>query len=436
MLTTKQMMIVVLGLISLVAVGCKKKEPPTPPPPPKVTVSKPLIGEIVNYMEFTGRSESVGSVDIRARVTGFLQAAHYRDGVYVEAGDRLFSIDPDEYKAAINKQKSQWDGAVATMDERKFALAQTQVAFGKQVATALELKEKKAQYDYAVSEVGMQKALWTQANIDLGYCEMVAPISGKTSRRKVDVGNLVTSQEGTLMTTVIQQKPMYVNFSVGENLLVQIMSKNPELRKEKKGNQRESQEKMIFEVGIGEGTDYPFKAVLDYVGNKVESDTGTIPFRGVSANTDMKLIPGMFIRVRVPISKNEKAMLVPEACLGYDQAGDYVYKVNAKNVVVRQSVKVGSRRDSVVEVLSGIKPEDRVVIKGLLRCRPGRPVTPEAGTIEDKGKSAKMPTMSDAEIKKLLDSVVDSVPKEYLTKHPETLPPPPSMKQLPGTDKK
>jgi len=429
-------MIVMLGLISLVSVGCQKKAPPTPPPPPKVTVSKPLIGDMVSYMEFTGRSESVGSVEIRARVTGFLQAVHYEEGGYVKAGDPLFSIDPDEYKAAIDKQKSEWDGAVATMDERKFALEKMKIAFKKGAATALEMKEYKAKYDYAVAEVGMQKALWTQANINLGYCEMVAPIAGKTSRRLVDVGNLVTSQTGTLMATVVQQKPMYVNFSVGENLLVQIMEKNPKLRKESSGPQSEARQKMIFEVGIGEGKDYPFKAVLDYVGNQIESDTGTIPFRGLSSNSSMKLIPGMFTRVRVPISKNDKAMLVPQSCLGYDQAGDYVYKVDDKNTIVRQSVKVGSHRDSVVEILSGIKPDDRVVIKGLLRCRPGRPVTPEEGTIEDNAKGATMPTMSDAEIKKLLDSVVDSVPKEYLTKHPETLPPPPAMDKLPGTDKK
>ena len=143
----------------------------------------------------------------------------------------------------------------------------------------------------------------------------------------------------------------------------------------------------------------------------------------------------MFTRVRVSIRKNDKAMLVPQSCLGYDQAGDYVYKVDDKNTVVRQSVKVGSHRDTVVEIVDGLKPDDRVVIKGLLRCRPGRPVTPEMGTIVDEGKDKEMPTMTDDEVRKLLDSVVDSVPKEYLTKHPETLPPPPAMDKMPGTDK-
>ncbi|MBN1554405.1 MAG: efflux RND transporter periplasmic adaptor subunit [Phycisphaerae bacterium] len=402
--------------------GCEKKAPP-PPSPPEVVVAKPIHHGITRYAYFTGRTDSVADVSLRARVKGFLQSVNFREGGTVQKGQMLFEIDPQEYEANLHKALADWQAAVAKMETEKFNYERMKDAHRKGVATDMEYADAKGKYDQAVASVAQFKAAWESANINLGYCRVISPVTGKVSRRYVDVGNLVGSGEATLLATVVQQDPMYVYFDIDEKTWLEIITEHA--KQQADGNaEKKDDTRTVFQAGMSDGQDYPYQGLLDYAGNKVDPNTGTVEVRGILPNPQLVLLPGLFARVRIPYERTPDAMLIPDTAVGFDQTGNYVYVVNDQNTVEHRVIEIGEKVGHLREVTKGLTDKDRFIIQGLLRARPGRKVSPKPGSFEaPKGDTAPPVIRRDiSELDALEKQVPRTTPIRDLSTQPTTLP--------------
>ncbi len=372
--------ITVLAVVisSVLLQGCKKPQP-APPPPPTVTTAQPIHKSVTDYAYFTGRTEALASVDLRARVQGFLQSVNFVDGADVKKGALLFEIDPAPFKADLDRTKATLQRNQAAFENAQFNYKRNKEAYDKQVATDVELINATAARDEASANVLAAKAAVEQAKINLSYTKVSAPIDGRMSRHLVDVGNLVGGSEATLLGTIVSQDPMYAYFNVSERNLQKHRQGAKEYREEMK---REGKKPVaVAEVPIGLGLTgekgYPHTGRLDYVDNRVDSSTGTIQVRGVWTNKDRILLPGMFSRIRLPIGKEENALLITDRALGADQSGRFLLIVNDQNIVEYRKVTVGAVVDGMRVILTGLKSEDWVIVEGIQRARPGAKVTPQ-----------------------------------------------------------
>jgi RND family efflux transporter MFP subunit len=411
-----------LGILALILLsGCSRKAPPPPPQPPEVVVSRPIRHAVTRYVYFTGRTDSVADVELRARVKGFLQKMDFQEGGPVRKGQVLFVIDPTEYLVSVNKAKADWEAAVAQQEKQKFNYERMKDAYKKKVATDLEVADAKANYDFAIASVAQAKAMWESANINLGYCGVVSPVTGKASKRYVDVGNLVGSGEATLLATVVQEDPIYVYFDIDEKSWLVVLQNRQSRRQ-----LEDTTHVAIFQAGVSDGEDFPYQGVLDYASNEVDPNTGTIEVRGLLPNPTQILLPGMFARVRIPYAEVPDAMLIPATAVGYDQTGYYVYVVGDKNIVEHRVIETGQKIENLREVLKGLKDGDRIILEGLLRARPGRPVTCKESKIEPPkiASPTSRPTLEQnlAEMQRLQKMVPTSAPAQMLSKQPTTLP--------------
>jgi RND family efflux transporter MFP subunit len=339
----------------------------------------------------------------------------------------LFEIDPQEYEADLHKAKADWQAAIAKMETEKFNYERMKDAHHKGVATDMEYADAKGKYDQAVASVAQFKAAWELANINLGYCSVMSPVTGKASKRYVDVGNLVGSGEATLLATVVQQDPMYVYFDIDEKNWLRITTHNAKeaLEDEKAAKQRQ-ETRTVFEAGVSDNEEYQYSGLLDYASNKVDPNTGTIEVRGILPNPDLVLLPGLFARVRIPYDRTPNAMLIPDTAVGFDQTGNYVYVVNDQNLVEHKVIEIGEKVDHLREVTKGLDEKDRFIIKGLLRARPGRKVSPKPGSFE--GSDTTSPIAPEAirrsakELNTLERQVPTNAPIRDLSTQPATLP--------------
>lgn len=418
---------IVIGVLLVVAgffAGCEKKTPPVPPPP-GVVVATPIRHTITRYAYFTGRTDSVADVNIRARVKGFLKSVHFQDGGIVKKGQLLFEIEPQEYEADLHKAKADWQAAIAKMETEKFNYERMKDAHKKGVATDMEYADAKGTYDQAVATVAQYKAAWELANINLGYCSVLSPVTGKVSKRFVDVGNLVGSGEATLLATVVQQDPMYVYFDIDEKNWLRVLTDNSKNDDTESVQQRQNT-RPVFEAGVSDGEEYQYQGLLDYAGNKVDPNTGTIEVRGLLPNTNLVLLPGLFARVRIPYSRTPNAMLIPDAAVGYDQTGNYVYVVNDQNVVEHRVIETGEKVGHLREVTKGLTDKDRFITQGLLRARPGRKVSPTSETISPPRDITADSTVAirraASELNALERQVPTSAPIQDMSTQPATLP--------------
>jgi len=367
-----------LGLLAVLAAGCGQKNEFVPPPPPKVAVANPVVRNVTRYANFTGKTASVASVEIRARVQGWLQKRHFEDGQLVRKGEVLFTIDPREYEAAVQQAEAELLNAKTALAFAENDLARREKAFAENAISELDLLRSRAERDKALARVAAAEAELEKARISLSYCTIRTPITGKTSRRLVDVGNLVGAGEPTLLTTVTQIVPIFAYFNVSERDVNRLLQHMAELR-ETLGTDVLSNPGDTVPVELGTATEagYPHHGTLDFVDNRVDPETGTMEARALFPNHDVLLLPGIFVRIRVPSEEMEDALLIPEAATAMDQQGRYVLVVNERNVVERRSITVGPREGELVVALEGLSPDDRVVVNGLLNARPGSEVTPE-----------------------------------------------------------
>lgn len=351
--------------------GCRQKNQYQAPPPPTVTVSRPLQQAVTHYAEFTGMTDAVESVDIRARVEGYLQSIHFTPGTWVEKGDLLFVIDPKPYQAKLDEAEADLLISQAELRLAEATLKRKENAYKKKAVSEVEVIEARAEKDKAKAAIAAAKAAIETARLNFSYTRISARISGRIGRDLVDTGNLVGASERTLLTTIVKDDPIYAYFNVNERDLLNGHQKSPQ-----KQSPIACDAQTTVYLGLSTDAGYPYKGCVDYADNRVDEATGTLQVRGVFPNPDHVILPGLFARVRIPVGNNDKALLVPEKAVGTDQQGSYLLVVNDQNAVEYRLVKIGVRIDDMRVIEAGLKFDERVIVNGVQRARPGITVTP------------------------------------------------------------
>jgi multidrug efflux system membrane fusion protein len=365
-----------IGAITLT--GCNSKNAYVPPPPPKVQVAQPIEKPVTLYLELTGNTQAFNSVDLVARVQGYLESIDYKDGAFATKGTQLFGIERDQYK-------QQLDQANATLAANQATLEYNTAEYNRQAALARQdfasqsiMQQWKANQDSAAAQVLSGRAAIELAKINLGYTNVTAPFDGVVSNHLVDVGALVGSGSATKLATIVQLDPMYVYFNLSEPQVLAITQSNA-----KAGLPFRTTDLSSIPVDIGlQGEDgYPHKGHMDYADPQVNQSTGTLTARALLDNKDQRLLPGLFARVRTPVGRLDKAVLTRNDAIGTSQEGSYVLVVGPDNVVQRKIVKTGDREGQLRVIESGLDPSDWVVTEGIQRAFPGAKVDPQRGQL-------------------------------------------------------
>jgi len=357
--------------------GCDRSENKyVPPPPPQVTVSRPVAQAVTDYLYLTGNTQAVDQVQLQARVEGFLASIHFNDGDYVKKGDLLFLIEQDVYQAKVQQAEGQL-AAVQAQLLRANQEYDRQASLVRQNATPKADVEKwRAQRDAEQANMKVAKANLELARINLGYTRVTAPFDGRMDRHLASAGNLVGAAGPTALADITRMDPIYAYFTLNERDLIRLMEKRRAAAQMPQGETAVS----VF-AGVKGSEDYPFSGQLDFVSSSLDPNTGTILLRAVFSNPKSAsgvpgLLPGMFVRLRIPVDVRENALLVPERALGVDQNGRYLLVVDGQDVVNQRPVKVGAGVNGLRMVEEGLQPDDWVVVNNLQRARPGAKVTP------------------------------------------------------------
>jgi len=348
----------------LTGCGGQQAAPPAPPAP-SVTVAPVSQKEIVEWHDFTGRTEAVQSVEIRPRASGYITEVRFQSGQLVKAGDVLFVIDPRDNQAVYDQRKAEFDQA------QRVNARTAQLLANKAISTE-DADARTAQFEEA------QAALET-ARLNLDYTQVRAPIDGRVSRALLTEGNYVSGTAGTasLLTTLVSVNPVYVYADVDEASLLKF---NELVAEKKLGTATDG--RVPVELQLGDESDYPHQGYIESFDNRVDADTGTIILRAVFPNDDGRILPGLFAHIRLPLSERHEALLVNESAIGTDQADKFVLTLSPTNTVVYRPVKLGPLVDGQRVITSGLEPGEKVVVNGMARVRPGMPVTPETATAE------------------------------------------------------
>jgi RND family efflux transporter MFP subunit len=373
----------VASMIFLTA--CSQENRYVAPPLPKVTVAAPVQRPVTRYLELTGNTAAVNSANLVARVPGFIQEINYRDGALVKAGTLLFTIEPEPYAVKLSQARAAEAGAEATMK-------QTQADFDRYASLVTTQTASRQQYDQSLAarDTARANSQQAQANTKLAalndeYAHVKAPFDGTVTARQVSIGEFVGgTATPTLLATIVQIDPIYVNFNISEQDVLRLRTEM-----QRQGLTRDDLKALPVEIGLQTESGYPHAGTFDYAAPLVNPQTGTLAARGVFQNADHVLLPGYFVRVRIPVERPADALLVPDAALGSDQGGRYVLLVNKDNVVERRNVKPGPVIDDLRVVDDGLSPADRVVIAGVLRAVPGQQVEPHIESAASTGTRAQ-----------------------------------------------
>jgi RND family efflux transporter MFP subunit len=342
---------------------------PVPEPPaPEVTVARPVAREVTDYQDFTGRIEATQSVDLRARVSGYLDKVLFKDGADVKKGDALFVIQQKPYQDALHQAEAQLKLAEAQRDLGKRNLERLRAQGADAPQGDLDIAD--AHFRVAAAQVDAVKAAVEAARMTLDSATIRAPIDGRSGRHLVDPGNLVRADE-TLLANLVSQDAVHVYFDVDERTLLRL---EQSARQEKARPLAEAE--LPVSVGLADEAAPPRRGSINFVDNRVNPETGALTVRAVLPNTDRALRPGLFARVRVPVGAPHKAVLIPEEAIGSDLGQRIVYIVDDANIVVSREVVVGAKHDGLRVVTEGLRPDDRVVVEGRTRVRPGQTVKP------------------------------------------------------------
>ena len=375
---------IILATFALVTLtGCEQNSF-VPPPPPKVDVAVPTQRNITRYLEATGNTAPVKNVDLVARVQGVLQSINYTDGALVKEGTTLFTIEPETYKLKLEQAEAAEAGSQASVKQAEADFKRQSDLVAKQAVSQSTLDTSTSARDNAQANLQQAQANTKIAAVNYGYTNVVAPFDGIVSAHLVSVGELVGAASPTQLATIVQLDPIYVNFNVNEQDVLRIRAEA-----KRRGLTASDLTQTPIEVGLQTENGYPHKGKLDYAAPTINQSTGTLAVRGVLPNAERVLLPGYYVRVRVPFGEQQNALLVPDVALGSDQAGRYVLVVNAENVVEQRKVQTGPAEGDLRVIESGLKPDDRVVIAGLLRAIPGQKVDPQLQKIEAQATSTK-----------------------------------------------
>lgn len=348
-----------------------------PPPPAKVDVAVPVQRPFTRYLEATGNTAAIKNVDLVARVQGFLQSINYKDGAFVKEGTSLFTIEPETYKLKLDQAQAAESGAQASVRQTDADFKRQQELVQRQAVSQATLDNSTSARDNAQANLLQAQVNTKIAAVNYGYTNVTAPFDGVVSAHLVSVGELVGASSPTQLATIVALDPIYVNFNVNEQDVLRIRE---EARR--RGMTSDDLRQMPVEVGLQTEAGFPHEGKLDYAAATLNQSTGTLPVRGVLPNADRALLPGFFVRVRVPIDQVQNALFVPDVALGSDQAGRYLLVVNGENIVEQRKVRVGPLEGGLRVIEEGLKPDDRVITAGLLRAIPGQKVDPQTKTIE------------------------------------------------------
>jgi membrane fusion protein, multidrug efflux system len=357
-------------LLALATSGCERKKPQASIAPPAVSVMQPVQREIVEWDEYIGRLESPETVEVRARVSGYLAKVHFKEGKEVKKGDLLFTIDRRPYQAEDDRAEAEHERALTQVELAKNDFERAKRLIATKAISEEDYDTKSKTYASAQAAVKSAKAAADLAKLNLEFTEIHSPIDGRISRAIITEGNLVSSgisgSGATLLTTVVSLDPLYCYADPDERAILKY------LRLRREGTRVSARDEPIpVEMGLADEVGFPHKGYIDFVDNRVDPNTGTMRGRGVFPNTDHSLSPGFFARVRFPGSGKYPALLIPDRALGSDQAQKFVYVVNTEKKVEFRPVKIGPMVDGLRVVKEGLKPGEQVIVEGLLRVRPG-----------------------------------------------------------------
>jgi RND family efflux transporter MFP subunit len=353
----------------------------TAPPPPAVTVSKPLVKDMQEWADFTGQFEAREAVEVRPRVSGYLESINFTDGQLVKKGDLLFVIEPRPFELALETAKAQQAQAEAQLQLAQAQLERTAELRKNDYATKETYDERVSQVAIAVATRDAAIAAVNQAQLNLDYTRVTAPVAGRMGRHEVSVGNLIVGGTGgstTLLTTIVSLDPIWLSFNVseGDGMTYKRLVQKGEI-KSPRDNAVEVQGQLMDEKS------WTLKGTIDFVDNQYDRSSGTIRVRAAFPNPNLFITPNQFGRVRVPMSQLHPTLLVPDAAVVTDQSVKMLFAVAPDGTVVPKPVELGPVTDDNLRVIrSGITADDQIIVSGLLRARPGQKVTPEQGKIE------------------------------------------------------
>ncbi len=344
------------------------------PPPvvkaPIVTVSHPAEIEVVDNYYFEGYTAAVSSVDIRARVTGYLSKIYFQDGADVKEGDPLFLIDPRPYQAELDQAKAELARVEAQLKRLDADYARAEKLLPNRTITKEDFDKIAADRAEAQAEVKSRQASIEKANLDLHFAAIKAPISGRISRRLVTEGNLIAANQ-TLLTTIVSIKPIYAYFDVDEPTVLKVRK----LVREGKIKSAKETDMPVY-LGLDIDNDYPYRGSINFIENKIDQKTGTLKLRAVFPNDDEAISPGLHARIKLPLGEPYKALAVPERAIGTRQGNKFLYVIDAKNEVAERPVTLGTLHDGMRVIAKGVESQDRVIVDGLQRVRPHVVVDP------------------------------------------------------------
>ncbi|WP_338577698.1 efflux RND transporter periplasmic adaptor subunit [Brevundimonas olei] len=368
------------ALIAAALYGCSKgQEAPAQGAPP-VTVAAPLSQQVVDWDEFTGRFEAPRSVDVRARVGGYIQSVHFKDGDFVRQGQLLFTLDPRPAQAALAAARAQLAQGQAQLTLARTELTRAEGLLASQAVSQAEVDAKRGAVQTAEAAVAAANAAIRARQLDVEFTRVTAPISGRVSDRRVDPGNLIGggSSAGDVLTTIVSSSPIYFVFDGSEALALKY--------------QRDARNGAApIRIRLQDETSYDRTGTLDFTDNAIDASSGTIRLRAVVQNADGFLKPGMFGHAQLAGSGGYAAMLVPDAAIVTDGPRKVVYVVGKDGAVAAKPVQLGPIANGLRVVRTGLTPDDRVIINGLQRARPGQKVTAQNGTIKAEETQAQAP---------------------------------------------
>jgi RND family efflux transporter MFP subunit len=340
---------------------------------------------VTDYLEFTGNTQAINTVQLRARVEGYLEKVFFKDGDRVQKGQLLFLIQQNTYEAKLKQAEAEILSQKAKLFHAKTEYARFTELVTQKAAAQTDVDKWLYERDAAQAAVMAAEAQRDLAKLNLSYTKVTSPFDGRIGRRLKDPGNLVGAGEATLLAEVDQIDPLYVYFTMNERELLEITR-----------DTRQSVDALIRKdiplyLGLANESDYPHRGSLDFASISLNATTGTLTLRGIFPNPQGLMLPGLFARLRVPVTHEKAALLIPTAAIGYDQLGPYLLTVNGQNVVQRRGVKLGTEVKDLTVIAEGLQPQEWVITNGLLLAIPGKQVTPVKALAADSEPSGSPP---------------------------------------------
>ncbi len=378
---SKNGVLLAAGTLALALAGCSRGAAQPHQAAPSITVASVERREIVEWDEFTGRTEPVESVEIRPRVSGYIQEIRFQAGQLVKKGDALFVIDPRWHQAEFDRRQAEFAQAKVHLDNNKREAERTVQLLANNAISTEESDAREARYQEAKAALAAAQAALDSARLDLDYTQVRAPVAGRVSRALLTEGNYASGLPGAAskLTTLVSIDPIYVYADIDENSLLKFnaLVQSKELNTDSDGH-------IPVELELADEQGFPHRGTIESFDNRLDPNTGSILLRATFPNPDGRIVPGLFARIRLPLSERHSALLVDEKAIGTDQGQKFVLTLSPTNTVEYRAVKPGPVVDGKRIIRAGLEPGQKVVVNGLQRVRPGMPVNAQEALVETK----------------------------------------------------